>query len=206
MDDDDNLPTLADFFFHAGDKTSYSSSLEGLFVCYTLTRGLQLEGTNPRRPALPLELILRITRFAGYMDAKPDPSLTLNVDRPDKVFWFCSPPLSRKHLTSMARIHFVPLQVKKRPKLLPPFSALHSFEPFGECQVISSKYKSPTLLLLGNDWFLWTIRKLGGRVRTPNHFPPDYMVQIFGQGDTPVRVACGAPAQVLFWRWWEPKF
>ncbi|KAG8715928.1 hypothetical protein FRC08_010012 [Ceratobasidium sp. 394] len=111
--DDDNVPNLADFFFHnAGDEASYSSSLESLFVCYTLTRGLQLGGTNLRRPALPLELILRITRFAGYMDANPDPSLTLDIDQYGD---FCSPsrscsspPLSRKHITSMARIHFVP--------------------------------------------------------------------------------------------------
>ncbi|KAG8715929.1 hypothetical protein FRC08_010013 [Ceratobasidium sp. 394] len=209
MKNDDNLPTLADFFFHnAGDETSYSSSLEGLFVCYTLTRGLQLEGTNPRRRALPLELILRITRFAGYMDANPDPSLTLNVDQYDfslPFMNFCSPPLSRKHITSMARIHFVSQVSEERPNQF-PFSSMHSFEPFSECQVLLDRTDGlSTVLLSGNDWHPQK-PKSARRVYVPNRFTPDYMHCIFGQDNTVVQVQCEVPADVLFWRWWEPKF
>ncbi|KAG8690255.1 hypothetical protein FRC08_010587 [Ceratobasidium sp. 394] len=194
--DDDNVPTLADFFFHnVGDEASYSSSLEGLFVCYTLTRGLQLEGTSPRRPAPPLELILRITRFAGYMDANPDPSLTLDVDQYDDFFsppMTCSsPPLSRKHITSMARIHLVP----KKP--MPQYFAWYSFEPFGKCQVISDNNQSSTLLLSGSDRYpRLPLKPSMRRIYVPNHFTPDYMRHIVGQSNTAVRVHCEVPAQV----------
>ena len=115
MDDNDSLPTLGDFFFHiAGDKTAHTATLEDLFVCYTLARGLQREVTDPRRPALPLEVILRITRFAGFVDANPDPGLTrlVNVpfEKPPGVELFVSQPLSRTHVLSMARIHLAPLK------------------------------------------------------------------------------------------------
>ena len=120
MEDDDNFPSLADFYFHTiGDKTVYSSTLDDLFVCYTLTRGMQLESLNPRRPALPLELILRITRFAGFMDVNPDPALTLDVTVPYTLpgthgnLLFLSRKLSRTHLLSMARIHLIPSQIEK---------------------------------------------------------------------------------------------
>lgn len=116
MDDEDNLPTLGDFFFQCtGDETIYNEALEVLFICYTLTRGLQAGGSNPRRPAIPLELILRIIRLAGYTDANPDPTLTLNVDVPHtppgypNIQIFTSSNLSHTHLISMARIHLVPL-------------------------------------------------------------------------------------------------
>lgn len=118
IDDDDNFPTLADFYFHVvGDKTVYNSGLEHLFVCYTLTRGLQLESVSPRRPAIPLELILRITRFAGFVDVNPDPTLTLDIKDHLKLTpttWgtFAS-RLSRTHLLSMARVHLAPLNLKR---------------------------------------------------------------------------------------------
>lgn len=123
MDDDEYSPNLADFFYHiAGDKTGYSASLESLFICYTLARGLQLESTKPRRPGLPLELILRITRYAGFIDANPDPTLTLDVNKPfvtphttSKLYG--SSDLSRTHILSMARIHLVPSSTE-RPEYL----------------------------------------------------------------------------------------
>lgn len=127
MEDDDNFPPLADFYFHTvGDKTVYSSTLDDLFVCYALARGLQLESTNPRRPALPLELILRITRFAGFMDVNPDPALTLDVIGPHvlpgskQTLLFLSQKLSRTHLISMARIHLIPPQIERPSYVRPP--------------------------------------------------------------------------------------
>lgn len=120
MEDDDNFPPLAEFYFHTvGDKTAYSSTLNDLFVCYTLTRGLRLESINPRRPALPLELILYITRFAGFMNANPDPSLTLDLNVAHEVSGssnmklYISRKLSRTHLISMARIHLIPAQIER---------------------------------------------------------------------------------------------
>lgn len=121
MDDDNNSPTLGDFFFHTGDNAAHTSALDDLFVCYTLTRGLQREATSPRRPALPLELILRITRFAGFVDASPDPALTLFANIPfrktPEVELFTSQCLSRKHVLSMARIHLVPLKGERPPHM-----------------------------------------------------------------------------------------
>lgn len=118
MEDDENFPSLANFYFHIiGDKTAHSSTLDDLFVCYTLARGLQLESLSPRRPALPLEIILRITRFAGFMDVTPDHALTLDVTTPFQLSndysskSYISPKLSRTHLLSMARIHLVPSQI-----------------------------------------------------------------------------------------------
>lgn len=120
MEDDDEFPSLAEFYFHiVGDKSVYSSTLDDLFVCYTLARGLQRESTNPPRPALPLELILRITRFSGFMDTNPDPALTLNLAVPfevsqnPQIILHVSPKLSRRHLLFMARIHLVPPQLER---------------------------------------------------------------------------------------------
>ncbi|KAG9120468.1 hypothetical protein FRC07_004029 [Ceratobasidium sp. 392] len=206
-DDGDYLPTLADFFFHhCGDKSSYSSSLEGLFVCYTLTRGLQLEGTNPRRPALPLELILRITRFAGYMDANPDPSLTLNIDRPNDAtpmsphFAFCSPPLSHRHITSMGRIHVTPMD-PNNPFRMNHFYSRNTFGVFNKCVLVACR--GATIILPSDIWYM----SMPPLTPIPNHFTPDYMrCWLELQKDAAVKIGFKVPAQALFWRWWEPKF
>ncbi|KAG8703796.1 hypothetical protein FRC09_003934 [Ceratobasidium sp. 395] len=210
MDDESNLPDLADFFFHnCGDKTSYSSSLEGLFVCYTLTRGLQLEGVNPRRPALPLELILRITRFAGYMDANPDPSLTLDINLPDDFIDelrpnYHSPPLSRRHIASMARIHIVqPLDPNDLPTGL-PFYLECKFNSFGQCALISRKDGSRVDLIPAD--ISWDTPDKFDLICIPNHFTPDYMQHLFKQDNVPIAIGFGRKAQVLFWKWWAPKF
>lgn len=111
MDSYEDSPPLSDFFFHiVGDKSTYSQELQDLYVCYTLARGLQIENASPRRPALPLEIILCITRFAGYISVNPDPALTLKTSliHCEDPHLFCSgyttPALSRAHLSSMARI------------------------------------------------------------------------------------------------------
>lgn len=116
-------PPLADFFYHiVGDKSTYSQDLQDLYVCYTLTRGLQIESTSPRRPALPLELILCITRFAGYVSVNPDPALTLETSMIHCAdpHMFCggytTPPFSRTHFASMART-----RLSYDPPLFPGF-------------------------------------------------------------------------------------
>jgi hypothetical protein len=103
--------SLADFFYHiVGDKSTFSEELENLFVCYTLTRGLRIASTSPRRPSLPLEIILCIIRYAGFISVNPDPALMLDTSLlPCKhPHLFCggytTPDLTRVHLTAMARI------------------------------------------------------------------------------------------------------
>lgn len=121
MDDYDLL--LSDFYYYlVGDKTTYNQELNDLFVCYTLTRGLQRHCDHPRRPALPLEIILRITRHAGFIDPKPDLLLTSSVDKfasdllddVDTEF-FISFQLSRAQLASMARLQLV--SILKTPQI-----------------------------------------------------------------------------------------
>lgn len=115
MDDYDNLP-LAEFYFYTiGDKDVYNQELNDLFVCYTLTRGLQIQCDSPRRPALPLELILRITRFAGFVNHKPDITLTSEAfiftksitEGPYSAELYITERLSRVQLASMARLQLV---------------------------------------------------------------------------------------------------
>jgi hypothetical protein len=111
--DDDNLP-LAEFFYYTiGDETTYNQELNDLFVCYTFTRGLQFHCDHPRRPALPLEIILRIIRHAGFIDSKPDLRLTTSIEMPAMTIvnsrdtssiWYMSEPLSRVQLASMAHV------------------------------------------------------------------------------------------------------
>lgn len=114
MDDYDLL--LSDFYYYlVGDKTTYSQEINDLFVCYTLTRGLQRHCDHPKRPALPLELILRITRHAGFIDPKPDLLLTSDVltfanslvDNAGTQEFYMSLRLSRVQLSSMARLQLV---------------------------------------------------------------------------------------------------
>lgn len=120
--DDYNLP-LAEFYFYLiGDKTTYNQELNDLFVGYTLARGLQLYCDTPRRPALPLEIILRITRHAGLIDPKPDLFLCSNVfilaksliESGGSSDFYISTQLSRVQLASMARIQLV--NIFKNPK------------------------------------------------------------------------------------------
>ncbi|KAF8592817.1 hypothetical protein BDV93DRAFT_612437 [Ceratobasidium sp. AG-I] len=225
MEDDDNCPPLADFFFYiAGDKTAYSSTLDDLFVCYTLTRGLQLESINPRRSALPLEIILHITHFAGFMDAKPDPTFTLDVSilpqlskdhRPPKLY--LSPKLSRVHLLSMARIHLVPPQVQGSYGVS-FHGCCHAFGPIGSCELRTNMEKS-TMVILPSlrgkcrrtlRYYMLPFEKAShtnDKALVPNHFTHAFLQDFFSQEPTPsVQVASPFPARVLFWRWWEPKF
>lgn len=102
---------LADFFYHiVGDKSTFSQDLEDLYVCYTLTRGLQIASISPRRPSLPPEIILCIIRYAGFISINPDPALTLETSfLPCKhPHLFCegyaTPDLTRAHLACMARM------------------------------------------------------------------------------------------------------
>lgn len=111
LDKYDCDPPLADFFYHiVGDKTVYSQELENLFLCYTLTRGLRIESTSPRRSSLPIEIILCILRYAGFISVNPDPALTLDtsliVCKQPHLFCggYTTPELTRAHLTSMARV------------------------------------------------------------------------------------------------------
>jgi hypothetical protein len=106
--------STADFFYHiVGDKTSYSQELENLFACYTLTRGLRQESVCPRRPSLPLEIIMCIIRYAGFMSVNPDPTLTLKAQliacKHPHLFCggYSTPPLTVAHLNYMARLRLV---------------------------------------------------------------------------------------------------
>ncbi|KAG8735304.1 hypothetical protein FRC10_010754 [Ceratobasidium sp. 414] len=113
MDDENTL--LAEFYYYTvGDETTYNQELNDLHVCYTLARGLQLHCDRPRRPALPLEVILRITRHAGFIDPKPDLELAseavrfaLNIRDLGDLIWYLAGPLSRVQLASMARMQLV---------------------------------------------------------------------------------------------------
>jgi hypothetical protein len=108
---------LADFYFYTvGDKTTYNKELDELFLCYELSRGLQKPCNSPRRPPLPLELILRIIRFAGFMDPKPDFNLTMDAVILAKVIGngvarelYITERLTRVQLASMARLQLVEL-------------------------------------------------------------------------------------------------
>lgn len=65
----------------------------------------------------------------------------------------------------------------------------------------------PTPDNLCQDWYYSCFPITSDEVSIPNYFAPDYVQNLFNQKDTPrTYVACGARAQVLFWRWWEPKF
>ncbi|ELU42943.1 caspase domain-containing protein [Rhizoctonia solani AG-1 IA] len=113
----DNDVCLAEFYFYTlGDKTVYNQQLNDLFVCYTLSRGLQKPCNSPRRPPLPLELILRIVRFAGFTDPKPDMNLTMDAVILAKTIahglssdLYMTERLTRAQLASMARLQLIEL-------------------------------------------------------------------------------------------------
>ncbi|KAG9103451.1 hypothetical protein FRC06_010757, partial [Ceratobasidium sp. 370] len=143
MDDENSL--LAEFYYYTvGDETTYNQELNDLHVCYTLVRGLQLHCDKPWRPALPLEVILRIIRHAGFIDPKPDLRLaseavrfTLNVrDSGDYSLWYMAGPLSRAQLASMARMQLVNIVENPRAKMIPYGTSevpctQWAFTPFG---------------------------------------------------------------------------
>jgi hypothetical protein len=116
MDDHDLPLAIAEFYFYTiGDKSVYNQELNDLFVCYILARGLQVPCDCPRRPPLPLELILRIIRYAGFVDPKPDMVLTSDAfiftksitDGPYSAEFYITERLSRAQLASMARLQLV---------------------------------------------------------------------------------------------------
>ncbi|KAG8751466.1 hypothetical protein FRC12_012429 [Ceratobasidium sp. 428] len=224
MDDHNDFPILAEFFYHAvGDKSAYSPSLESLFVCYTLTRGLRVEGSSPRRPALPLEIILQVIRLVGYTDAKPDPTLTLCMDKFEKYdsshplvqLWCISPKLTRKHLASIARIQIIPLY--DDPAFNPsPETCLSEciFKPFLNCYLIKHPTEvgfviTPSLSCFycqqySRMMFLNSISKASV---LSNPLPSNYLQTFVGDNAIiPVRIACHVPSRVIFWRYWEPQF
>ncbi|KAF8607106.1 hypothetical protein BDV93DRAFT_603770 [Ceratobasidium sp. AG-I] len=194
---------LADFFYHiVGDKSTYSQELQDLYVCYTLTRGLQVESTSPRRPALPLELILSITRFAGYISVNPDPALALEMSliHCADPHLFCggytTPPLSRAHLSSMARIRLV-----YNPPLLPSF-------PEYEHNSHWDQIEGDGVLILRPCIESAPRLSYYSLPRVRNLFTSDHEVLRRLEGDNPpgVRVIASRPARLLVWKWWEPKF
>ncbi|KAF8701261.1 rds2-regulator of drug sensitivity, partial [Rhizoctonia solani] len=192
---------VADFFYHiVGDKTSYSQELENLFVCYTLTRGLRQESPCRRRPSLPLEIILSIIRYAGFMSVNPDPALALETQIvPCKhPHLFCggysTPPLSRIHLNFMAR-----LRLSYEP------GVLSSEFPSGyEHNIAWDQHTSEGHLVLRPCISPTSRSPIYSLPRAPNHFTPDN--EIFDHTDKMIRVVSSRPARLLVWRWWEPKF
>ncbi|KAH7337422.1 hypothetical protein B0J17DRAFT_662928 [Rhizoctonia solani] len=196
--------SIADFFYHiVGDKTSYSQELDNLFVCYTLTRGLRQESTSPRRPSLPLEIILYIIRYAGYMTVNPDPSLTLETLLiPCKhPHLFCggysTPDLSRVHLTCMAR-----LRLSYDPGVLSS-----EFPPDYEHNDAWDQHTSEGHIILRpcvSNRFRSPIHSLP---RVQNHFTPDNGLFNYSHKESvSIRVVASRPARLLVWRWWEPQF
>ncbi|KAF8607105.1 hypothetical protein BDV93DRAFT_520015, partial [Ceratobasidium sp. AG-I] len=167
--------------------------------------------------ALPLEIILRITRFAGFTDVNPDPSLTidltlgLEISESSETKLFVSPRITRTHLISMARIHLIPLHLE-RPEHIPSISYCFAFGPITQCRLLTI----PTMLsmvipLLPDTWRTRHYRiprfTNANEILVPNHFTPDFMQEYLTQENAPaVLMANGMPARVLFWRWWQPKF
>ncbi|KAL5639932.1 hypothetical protein ACGC1H_006483 [Rhizoctonia solani] len=195
---------IADFFYHiVGDKTSYSQELENLYVCYTLTCGLRQESTSPRRPSLPLEIILCIIRYAGFMSINPDPALTLETTlvpcKDPHVFCggYSTPVLTGIHLNFMAR-----LRLSYEPGILSS-----EFPPEYEHNDAWDQYISEDHLILRpsvSDRSRLLARSLP---RVENCFTPDNALFDYSNKEPMgIRVVASRPARLLVWRWWEPKF
>ncbi|KAG8715605.1 hypothetical protein FRC11_002492 [Ceratobasidium sp. 423] len=220
----DNDVALAEFYFYTlGDKTVYNQQLNDLFVCYTLSRGLQHECDNPRRPALPLELILRITRFAGFIDSKPDLNLTIDANILAKTLTqglssdlYMSERLTRAQLASMARLQVVELpwddsEPAYDSQDMDPYT--WAFIPLGMQNerlgfMGSSKGVVAALFPCSNETEASAVQTLSEDVILGNTFPLDHMIsQQLEDGEVPcVVVISRERARLLVWRWWEPKF
>ncbi|KAG9120467.1 hypothetical protein FRC07_004028 [Ceratobasidium sp. 392] len=152
---DHENPLLAEFYYYTiGDKTAYNQELNDLCVCYTLARGLQLHCDRPRRPALPLEVILRIIRHAGFMDPKPDLELTseavsfaMNLrESGEPRVWYMAGPLNRVQLASMARMQLVNLVANPVAKVIPYSTTLWAFTPLGNDEKCGTEDKNQSIV------------------------------------------------------------
>ncbi|CAE7195927.1 unnamed protein product [Rhizoctonia solani] len=219
----DNDASLAEFYFYTlGDKTVYNQQLHDLFVCYTLVRGLQKECSHPRRPPLPLELILRITRFAGFIDSKPDMSLTIDASILAKTLargfssdLYMTERLSRAQLASMARLQLVEMPWDDSEPAydsnMSPYT--WAFIPLGTQSERFGPTGSPNgivaaLFSCRNEAEADAARALSEDVVIGDTFSLDHVInQQLEDGELPcVVVISRERARILVWRWWEPKF
>ncbi|CAE6415218.1 unnamed protein product [Rhizoctonia solani] len=220
----DNDVSLAEFYFYTlGDKTVYNQQLNDLFVCYTLARGLQKECSHPRRPALPLELILRIIRFAGFIDPKPDMNLTLDASIAVKTLaqgfisdLYMTERLTRAHLASMARLQLVESSRDDNEATYDP----HNMHPFKWAFVpVGTQNEKPdftdgpngmvaALFPCSNEADAAAVQTLSEGVIIADTFTLDHVIsQQLEGGEVPcVIVVLRERAKILVWRWWEPKF
>ncbi|KAG8699622.1 hypothetical protein FRC09_006504 [Ceratobasidium sp. 395] len=219
---------LAEFYYYTiGDKTTYNQELNDLHVCYTLARGLQLHCDRPRRPALPLEVILRIIRHAGFIDPKPDLGLTsvaleFTVHLRDSknlsmCYWSTANPLSRTQLTSMARMQLVDIVKSPRPEIMPygtsdAPSTLWAFTPLG----VDGLYKAgsnsqgidASLYACSDEDEARVMKKQTPSTTIGDTFGPDHEIsKQLDEGRFPyIKVISQRPARLMIWRWWEPRF
>ncbi|KAL5639942.1 hypothetical protein ACGC1H_006490 [Rhizoctonia solani] len=221
----DNDFSLAEFYFYTlGDKTVYNQQLNDLFVCYTLARGLQQECSHPRRPALPLELILRITRFAGFIDSKPDMNLTLDVSLVVKTLTqgfisdlYMTEKLTRAQLASMARLQLVKLswddsELTYDSHNMNPYT--WAFIPVGTLSEQQPEFRNglngmvAALFPCSNEADAAAVQTLSEGVIVADTFTLDHVIsQQLEGGEVPnVIVVLRERAKILVWRWWEPKF
>ncbi|KAF8607082.1 hypothetical protein BDV93DRAFT_603754 [Ceratobasidium sp. AG-I] len=219
-------PLCSDFYFYiVGDKTTYSQELNDLFVCYTLTRGLQRHCTHPRRPAIPLELILRITRHAGFIDPKPDLRLTSDVltfanslvDNAGTQEFYMSLRLSRVQLASMARLQLAsPFKMPKVREV--PYDTFHpnplkwAFIPLGTHDKFGISYGSQgivaSLFPCRDETEAKAVEQLTPGTVLSDTFTPDHAIsKQLDEGYLPcIVIVAREPARLLVWRWWEPRF
>ncbi|KAH7337406.1 hypothetical protein B0J17DRAFT_628995 [Rhizoctonia solani] len=220
----DNDVSLAEFYFYTlGDKTVYNQQLNDLFVCYTLARGLRHESHHPRRPAIPLELILRITRFAGYIDSKPDMDLTVDASILAKTLahglssdLYMTERLTRTQLASMARLQLVELPWNDSEPVydshdIAPYT--WAFIPLGTQDERFGFTGSPTGIVAAlfpcrNETEAAAVKTLSEDVAVGDTFTLDHVIsQQLEDGEVPcVVVISRERARLLVWRWWEPKF
>ncbi|CAE6436186.1 unnamed protein product [Rhizoctonia solani] len=220
----DNDVPLAEFYFYTvGDKTVYNQQLNDLFLCYTLSRGLQKQCNSPRRPALPLELILRIIRFAGFMDPKPDMNLTVDAMILAKTiapgmssYLYMTERLSRTQLASMARLQLIELPWDDSGPIY-NFDDIHpytwAFIPLGTQDERFGFTGSPkgivaALFPCRNETEVAAVQTLSEDLVIGETFPLDHVIsQQLEEGEIPcVVVISRERARILVWRWWEPKF
>ncbi|KAF8688693.1 hypothetical protein RHS03_09707, partial [Rhizoctonia solani] len=220
----DNDVCLAEFYFYTlGDKTVYNQQLNDLFVCYTLSRGLQKPCNSPRRPPLPLELILRIVRFAGFTDPKPDMNLTMDAVILAKTIahglssdLYMTERLTRAQLASMARLQLIELPWDDSEPTY-DFHDIHpytwAFIPLGTQDERFGFTGSPkgivaALFPCRNGTEAAAVQTLSEDVVIGETFPLEHVIsQQLEEGEMPcVVVISRERARLLVWRWWEPKF
>ncbi|QRV99095.1 Zinc cluster transcriptional activator [Ceratobasidium sp. AG-Ba] len=224
MDDDNSL--LAEFYYYIiHDESTYNQELNDLYVCYTLTRGLQLHSDQPRRPALPLEIVLRITRHAGFMDPKPALELTteavmlvMNIRESgeQKLWYMAAEPLSRVKLASMARIQLV--SIVENPKIesiphtiLDAPRTLWAYTPLGPDEKHTGTRGERMLASLygcANEAEARAVQNLTPSTIISDTFGPEHdITKQLDNGRCPyVVVIAQQPARLIIWKWWEPRF